>query len=81
VKHNRHDLLPRTTIVDPSQLDGDHLPRLAAGAVVVTAASRFSQSMVDDLVSTGELKAYTLVKSVADVPMFWILERTGGGVQ
>ena len=81
VKHNRHDLLPRTIIADASQMDGDHVPRLAPGAVVVTAASRFSQSMVDRLVSAGELKAYTLVKSVADVPMFWILERTGGGVK
>jgi hypothetical protein len=79
VKHNRHDLLPRTIIADASQLDGDHVPRLVAGAVIVTAASRFSQSIVDRLVSAGELKAYTLVKSVADVPMFWILERTGGG--
>ena len=37
--------------------------------------------MVDRLVSAGDLKAYTLVKSVADVPMYWILERTDGGIK
>jgi 4-amino-4-deoxy-L-arabinose transferase-like glycosyltransferase len=81
LKHDRPDLLSRTIFANSSELDAGRVHQLAAGSIVVATVSPATNTTIDRMVWAGELKADTLVKSVAGVPMFWIGERTSPGVQ
>lgn len=77
LKHDRQDLLPRTINAESSEgLDGARIHTLPAGTVVVTSASRETNTAIDQLVSAGELKRDTLVRAADGVPIFWILEKS-----
>jgi hypothetical protein len=77
LKHDREDLLPRTINEESSQeLDGDRIHKLPVGTIVVTGASRETNTAIDQLVSARELRRDTLVRAADGVPTFWILERS-----
>ena len=76
IKHNRQDLLARTT--SDVELRPDGLASLPDGSLVVTGFSPQSDAVIDRLLASGALRHKTLVTAPDNRSTFWILE-TGAG--
>jgi hypothetical protein len=82
IKHNREDLLART--ISEVEFEPDRVRTLPAASLVVTSPSLRTDSAIERMFNSGELRDKTLIRAPDGASSFWILEtgaRTGSAVR
>jgi 4-amino-4-deoxy-L-arabinose transferase-like glycosyltransferase len=75
IKHHRQDLLART--VSNPEFEPDRVRNLPPASLVITSPSPQTDTIIDRMLTSGELGGKTLVAAPDGLSTFWVLE-TGG---